>query len=151
MYTYSIEFDENIVINRNLVIKKINEVLDDKRGWERLGYRFRYVIRKSDAEFKIKIVNEEKIVKICKFSGLSCADMTRKIIYINVKRWRRGSKGSKLTLDNYRTYLINHEMGHLLGRGHNKCGKGDTKVPVMVQQTLGIGDCKPNPWPLYWE
>ena len=149
MYTYSIEFDDSIVINRNLVVKKISDVLNDTRGWKRLGYDFKF--KEKNAKFKIKIVKEDKIVKICKFSGLSCADMSKNIIYINIKRWRRGSKASKLSLDNYRTYVINHEIGHLLGRDHYKCGKSGTKVPVMVQQTLGISNCKPNPWPLYWE
>jgi hypothetical protein len=149
MYTYSVEFDDSIVINRNLVVKKILEVLNDTRGWKRLGYDFKF--KEKNAKFKIKIVKEDKIVKICKFSGLSCADMSKNIIYINIKRWRRGSKASKLSLDNYRTYVINHEIGHLLGRDHYKCGKSGTKVPVMVQQTLGISNCKPNPWPLYWE
>lgn len=149
MYTYSIEFDKDIIINKNLVLKKIYNVLNDRRGWKRLGYNFEY--KEKNAKFRIKIVNEEKIVKICKFSGLSCADMTRKIIYINIKRWRRGSKRSKLSLDEYRTYVLNHEIGHLLGRGHVTCIKNNVKVPVMVQQTLGIGNCKPNPWPLSWE
>ena len=149
MYTYSVEFDDSIVINRNLVVKKILEVLNDTRGWKRLGYDFKF--KEKNAKFKIKIVKEDKIVKICKFSGLSCADMSKNIIYINIKRWRRGSKASKLSLDNYRTYVINHEIGHLLGRDHYQCGKSGTKVPVMVQQTLGISNCKPNPWPLYWE
>lgn len=149
MYTYSIEFDDSIVINRNLVVKKISNVLNDNKGWRRLGYDFKF--KEKNAKFKIKIVKEDKIVKICKFSGLSCADMSKNIIYINIKRWRRGSKASKLSLDDYRTYIINHEIGHLLGRDHYQCGKSGTKVPVMVQQTLGISDCKPNPWPLYWE
>jgi len=149
MYTYSIDFDKDIILNTNLVIKKIKSVLEDKRGWERLGYNFCY--KEKNAKFKIKIVKEEKIIKTCKFSGLSCADTSKNIIYINIKRWRNGSKLSKLSLDEYRTYVINHEIGHLIGRGHVKCGKSGSKVPVMVQQTLGISDCKPNPWPLYWE
>lgn len=149
MYTYSIDFDKDIILNTNLVIKKIKSVLEDKRGWERLGYNFFY--KEKNAKFKIKIVKEEKIIKTCKFSGLSCADTSKNIIYINIKRWRNGSKLSKLSLDNYRTYMINHEIGHLIGRGHVKCGKSGSKIPVMVQQTLGISDCKPNPWPLYWE
>jgi hypothetical protein len=148
-YTYSIEFDKDIIINTNLVIKKITSVLEDKRGWKRLGYNFYH--KDKNPKFKIKIVKEEKIIKACKFSGLSCADMSTNTIYINIKRWRNGSKRSKLSLDDYRTYILNHEIGHLIGRDHVQCNKSGSKVAVMVQQTLGISDCKPNPWPLYWE
>lgn len=35
-------------------------------------------------------------------------------------------------------------MGHILGYDHVKCpGKGHP-APIMMQQTLGIGECSPN-------
>jgi hypothetical protein len=70
---------------------------------------------------------------------------------MNIENWRNGKSLSGLNKDDYRTYMINHEVGHILGRGHSQCGNRGTKVPVMVQQTLGIGDCRPNHWPLSWE
>jgi hypothetical protein len=149
MYTYNVNIDTDITMNMNLVREKISSVLNDKRGWKRLGYEFYY--QEHNPNIRINIVNENKIVNICKFRGLSCADTSNNIVYINIKRWRRGSTASKLSLDDYRTYLVNHEIGHLPGRSHRECGKRGTKVPVMVQQTLGIANCKPNPWPLYWE
>jgi len=127
-------------------------VLTDDRGWQKLGYSFIY--NKHDiknVDFRICFVKQSYIEELCNFTGLSCADLRDNTIYINVNRWRRGSKRSLLDLDLYRTYVINHEVGHILGRGHNKPGRKGSKVPVMVQQTLGIGGCKPNPWPLSWE
>ena len=53
-------------------------------------------------------------------------------------------------MKNYRIYLINHEVGHILGMEHDKPIK-NRKVPVMVQQTLSIGLANPNPWPLLKE
>ena len=77
--------------------------------------------------------------------------MKEKIVYINSHRWKRGSKKSGYTLGDYRIYLINHEVGHILGHLHRKCdGKGN-KIPVMNQATKGIGTCKPNVWPLQYE
>jgi hypothetical protein len=53
------------------------------------------------------------------------------------------------TLNDYQTYVINHETGHFLGKGHLKHDNfSGGLVPVMVQQTLGFGDCYPNNLPL---
>lgn len=148
---YSVYFDENLRLRRDPIIQKIILVLEDKRGWRRLGYNFRYSPSRSVVDFEIHFVEQSYIERVCHFTGLSCADLRDNKIYINVNRWRRGSKRSLLDLDSYRTYVINHEIGHILGRGHNKPGRKGSKVSVMVQQTLGIGECKPNPWPLNWE
>ena len=65
-------------------------------------------------------------------------------MYLNSQRWMHGSKDSKLPLDEYRQYMVSHEMGHILGYDHVKCpGKGEP-APIMMQQTLGIGQCKPS-------
>lgn len=65
-------------------------------------------------------------------------------MYLNADRWFRGSKASKLTLDNYRQYMVSHEIGHILGFDHKKCPCEGCKAPIMMQQTLGIGKCIPN-------
>jgi hypothetical protein len=47
--------------------------------------------------------------------------------------------------------MVNHEVGHVLGRGHAFCPAAGAPAPVMVQQTKGVAPCRPNPWPLAWE
>lgn len=153
---YDVYFDKTLGLRETPIIEKITSVLMDKRGWRGLGYSFEYnmdVKGKVDkgVDFRICFVKQSYIERVCHFTGLSCADLRDNTIYINVNRWKRGSKRSGLDLDSYRTYVINHEVGHILARGHAQPGKRGTKVPVMVQQTLGIGECKPNPWPLSWE
>jgi ssRNA-specific RNase YbeY (16S rRNA maturation enzyme) len=65
-------------------------------------------------------------------------------MYLNADRWKNGASPSKLVLKDYRQYMVTHEMGHILGHDHVKCpGKGKP-APIMMQQTLGIGDCAPN-------
>ena len=149
---YSISFDKKLGLRENPIINKIQDTLNDKRGWYRMGYHFEHKDKDEyNIDFEIMFVSESYIKKTCNFTGLSCADTKYNKIYINVDRWRKGSKFSQLSLDEYRTYILNHELGHILGRNHVRPGRSGTKVPVMVQQTLGIGNCKPNPWPLYWE
>ena len=160
---YTIRFGNELSVQKGRIIRKVESVLTDKRGWLRMGYKFRLVYEKGDekgdgervhtreVDFVIMFVTGSYIEKVCKFSGLSCADINKKIIYMNIDNWRSGKRLSGLNKEDYRTYMINHEVGHILGRGHNKPGKPGTRVPVMVQQTLGISQCRPNPWPLYWE
>ena len=79
----------------------------------------------------------------CTNDQLSCATLGGTDIWLNVDRWIRGAPPSRLSLDAYRQYMVSHEMGHSLGYDHVKC-PGSGPVPVMVQQTLGIGACTPN-------
>lgn len=148
---YKILFDPRCGFRTGPIIKKVQDVLQDNRGWKRMGYNLRMKQDDNNVDFVIYFTFESYIKRKCNFTGLSCADLDNDIIYINENRWRRGSTASKLNLDDYRTYVINHEVGHILGRGHAKCENRNTRVPVMVQQTLGIHNCKPNVWPLRWE
>jgi hypothetical protein len=152
-YSYTVEFSNSLSLKKNKIINKIQDVLTNKKGWSKLGYNFNFMDVNTNPHFCIKIVPESTIVRICKFKGLSCADSNTNTIYININLWRKGSSKSKLNLEDYRTYLINHEVGHILGKQHidKNTLKPRTKAPVMIQQTLGINDCIPNCWPLNWE
>jgi len=79
----------------------------------------------------------------------SCAQNGRAVL--NSMRWRRGADAYGGALRRYRIYMINHEVGHLLGRGHVYCPAAGVLAPVMVQQTKGVAPCLANPWPLAWE
>lgn len=79
----------------------------------------------------------------CKDDSLSCAVLGGNMIWLNADRWLHGSAASKLSLEEYRQYMVSHEMGHSLGHEHAKC-PGHGPAPIMMQQTLGIGSCSPN-------
>ena len=79
----------------------------------------------------------------------SCAQGGRAVL--NADRWRHGAAAYGADLRRYRIYMVNHEVGHLLGRGHASCPAGGARAPVMMQQTKGVAPCRANPWPLDWE
>ena len=131
-------------------IKLVDQILSDPRTW---SVKFIRVGDPLKADFEINLTPPKFIKDHCGFSGLSCANLVDKKIYINNHRWARGSKQFKGPLPVYRNYIINHEVGHILGKTHppvillQQCKKG-AKAPVMAQQTLGTGKCKINGWPL---
>jgi len=147
-YTYDIKIPPSLNLRESLIINKITNTLNDRRGWIKFGYRFDY-IPNVNVDFIITIVPNKIIKKICGFNGLSCADSSTNIVYLNLDKWKKGSSKSKLSLDEYRNYLIFHECAHITCKCHIKledCRPG-TKCPVMVQQTLGIGNLRSNCWP----
>ena len=51
-------------------------------------------------------------------------------------------------LKTYHAYVVQHEMGHVLGYEHEQpTGDSNKNCPVMYQQTKGTrGKCVANPW-----
>ena len=75
-----------------------------------------------------------------KFSTTTQGKNTKPFIDINADNWIYGVKQSGLTLDEYKIYIINHELGHALGYDHQKCDKKTVengRCPIMYQSTRG--------------
>ena len=66
---------------------------------------------------------------------------------INLARWATAVPDYEGDVATYRLYVVNHEVGHALGNGHVRCPGAGRPAPVMMQQTLGLGACRPNVWP----
>lgn len=133
--------------------QKIDTTLGDSRSWIAGGtYRLQRVPQSSPAEFTIYLATPETTNRLCAplnvNSFTSCRQGPR--VVLNVARWMTSVKPYTSThapLDEYRTYMINHEVGHALGHGHQLCPNPGEPAPVMQQQTLGLQGCVANPWP----
>jgi hypothetical protein len=118
--------------------------LNSPDGWSQDGYLFEQADEQK-ADVIIRLSSSTTIHKTCGLSPkLSCAELNGRHMYLNSERWFHGAPKSGLDLENYRQYMISHEMGHILGKEHVKCPKKGHKAPLMLQQTLGIGECIPN-------
>ena len=126
-------------MNVALIHFQVTSYLNDPDGW---GIFFEPVSHGESVS--IRLCMPKTIKEKCGFDNLSCAELNGRFMYINANRWFYGSKPSKLTLEDYRQYIISHEIGHILGYEHKKCPCKGCKAPIMMQQTKGIGQCKPN-------
>lgn len=142
-YTFRIEVDKDVSYNSKQFEFYVLAYLNDPDGWNSKGYTFEQVGAHED--ILIRLSSPKTITKVCGLpNNLSCAEMNGKYVYLNAERWLRGSKKSKLSLENYRQYMVSHEIGHILGFDHEQCPCVGCKAPIMMQQTLGIGKCIPN-------
>jgi hypothetical protein len=131
--------------------RKITAALYDPRGWRRAGYAFR-LVADEQADVEVVLASAELTDRLCAplqtLAIYSCAQGNRAVL--NFARWHGGAPAYR-SLARYRIYMINHEVGHVLGRAHAYCSTPGAAAPVMVQQTKGVAPCRPNPWPLTGE
>lgn len=121
----------------------ITVYLNDPEGWSARGYSFQPV--SENADILIRLSSPKTVDEICGVSPkLSCAFLGGKNVYLNAERWFHGSPQSQLDLEEYRQYLVSHEVGHILGFEHESCPCNGCPAPIMMQQTLGIKKCIPN-------
>lgn len=140
---YSTSVDNDVVYSWDTFSEEVEMYLEDPDGWASMGYVFEEVDRSPDVV--IRLSSPDTIRKVgCSDGSLSCAQMNGKHMYLNAMRWTRGAPNSKLPLDEYRQYMVSHEMGHILGHDHVACPSPGAPAPIMMQQTIGIGRCSPN-------
>jgi hypothetical protein len=71
------------------------------------------------------------------FFSVTFIDQNPRTILFDPYNYKYGVKRSGLSADEYRTYVINHEFGHVLGKDHLTCKPGE-QCPVMYQMTRGL-------------
>ncbi|MCW3843919.1 DUF3152 domain-containing protein [Micromonospora yasonensis] len=109
-------------------------------------------------DFTVYLATRDTAGRLCRNGGIdirkggvpytSCR-VSGKVV-INLDRWQTSAPhlvAAGLPLETYRLYVINHEVGHQLGHHHEGCPAAGRPAPVMQQQTLFLGGCRPNPWP----
>jgi hypothetical protein len=145
---FKFTIDDDVIKHHNIRVPVqveyyIGIYLNDPEGWSKYGYFFEPVHRGEDVHIRLSM--PKTVSRMCGLEGnLSCAELGGKNMYLNADRWFNGSSASKLSLDKYRQYMVSHEIGHILGHDHKTCPCKNCPAPIMMQQTKGIGECKPN-------
>lgn len=127
----------------------VDRTLADDRSWGADGrLSFRRVADRT-ADFTIVLASPVTTDRLClplDTAGIYSCGVGHTAV-INSMRWLEGADAYDGQLPAYRQYVVNHEVGHVLGHSHEQCpGRGEP-APVMVQQTKGVGSCVAQPWP----
>ncbi|MBQ0894629.1 DUF3152 domain-containing protein [Micromonospora sp. U56] len=128
---------------------EVSRTLNDPQGWTAGGtLRLRRVGWGQPADFTIYLATPGTRDELCQdlHDGYtSCRNGNR--VVLNVARWVKGVPHYGASLATYRWYMINHEVGHRLGMGHERCPGRGRPAPVMQQQSLGLHGCTANALP----
>lgn len=162
---FSIGIENGIRRDYNEFKQFVINVLKHPYGWKRFYPDLEFIEVKSGNSMtkthplilKIILTKSETVKRECDFINLSCYDPTKlkstniHYIYINLNNWTNpkiGATNAQLSLTEYRQYIVQHEFGHAIGKGHlNPRYYTGQPCPIMAQQTKGIFSSIPNIFP----
>lgn len=150
LQTFRVEIESGIKgITPSQFAAEVEDRLLDHRGWGHKDGRSLQRISTGKSDFRVTLTKAQTVDQMCyplaTHGFVSCYAYGRAII--NLNRWRKGAPDFS-SLQKYRTYLINHEVGHALGKGHWFCPHRGGPGRVMMQQTYAMSDkCAPQRFP----
>jgi hypothetical protein len=146
---FRVEVEDGLDIDADCFGGAVTSILNDARGWTATGSLAFQRVDDDSYDFRLILASPETTNALCYPAATggkySCRNRDR--VVLNLMRWESGTDEFGEDLSTYRQYLVNHEVGHLLGHGHRSCPAAGAPAPVMMQQTKGLGGCSPNGWP----
>jgi len=169
---------------------RIDRIIQDEKGWRSLGWNFERTDGNpnyfsfgmgggaSNEPGEVDVVlhrktreEMEELFPQAHLKGLSVTDFGSRPmhIYFDAQNWASVPNGFEGDQEMYHQYLVQHEMGHILGYQHQLPdgsrgelevdgngkvigrdkikGSIDKNCPVMFQQSRGTKEwCRANPW-----
>ncbi len=168
-FTYTVETEDGLQDAKadKAFAAAVDATLADRRSWIG-GKQFSLQrIDKGEPDFRVSLTSQMTVRAGCGFDiplEASCFNGSAGRVFINDARWVRGAMSFDGDLDAYRSYAINHEVGHALGMRHQPCPASGAPAPVMMQQSWSVSNddlnvldpgtipkdgkvCKPNAYP----
>lgn len=146
-----VRVEDGLGVDGQEFARQVMDTLNDPRGW---GYDGSVVFARTDrdADFHVTLASPATTDALCApvdtHGRVSCGRSGYAVI--NAERWAHGAEAfldAGGEVGEYRRYVVNHEVGHVIGNGHVPCPAPGARAPVMLQQTLRLDGCVPNGWP----
>ena len=106
---------------------EVETVLSDARGWIAGGdVRLQRVPGSAPATFTVFLATPATSQRMCREEWMETQQFTNcrlsdGRVVINLDRWLTAVPDYGAPLPVYRAYVVNHEVGHQLGHGHESC------------------------------
>jgi len=151
---FVVEVEDGIGVDGAQFAAAVEATLGDPRSWGAGGQMAFQRVGAAEAaageyDFRVSLVSPGSMETYCPGVGTggytSCRYGERAVI--NLARWETAVPDYAGDIATYRLYVVNHEVGHALGNGHEACPGVGQVAPVMQQQTLGLQGCTKNAWP----
>lgn len=151
--TVLVRTEDGIPVEASAFADEVMRILNDPRGWGAVdAVSFARTDVDAEAEIVITLASPATTDELCgelPTNGYTSCGRGRPV-NINGDRWVEGAAAfmnAGGTIEEYRAYVINHEVGHSLSHPHEQCPAPGQLAPIMLQQTLTVGSCVPNGWP----
>ncbi len=142
-----IEVEDGLPVAGEDLAAFVMATLTDGRGWSREGWDF--VRTDADADVVVVLASPLTSAQRCApletLGELSCRN--GEDVVLTLRRWTLGAEAYGEDRTRYRQYLVSHEVGHFIGKGHVGCPGSNEPSPTMMQQSKGVGACAAQPWP----
>lgn len=150
--TVRVEVETGLGVDGPEFARQVMATLNDPRGWGHDGSVSFARTQDEAADINITLASPATTDRLCApvntGGTVSCGRVGFAVL--NAVRWAQGAEPfleGGGTVADYRHYLVNHEVGHVLGHPHVRCPAPGAIAPIMLQQTLTLQGCEPNGWP----
>ncbi|WP_223837819.1 DUF3152 domain-containing protein [Streptomyces venezuelae] len=148
---YRVEVEDGAGVDPDAAAREIDTILADRRGWIRDPRNGFQLTGQGPVDFTVRIATPTTTDRLCEVTTPELVGETNcragHTVVVNLKRWQQGSPQFDGPVAEYRALIVNHEVGHEIGRGHEGCPGRGKPAPAMMQQIKGLDGCKANAWP----